>query len=380
VGWELLCAAARQHEVILLTQVGTAAELRRDLAAEGIGSVRVIPVRGMAVLGAFEGRLGLGHVEYLAWQYRAWRVARCLQDDVDVAHHVTFGNDWLPAAVHFLDRVPVVWGPVGGTAPVPWRLVRYMSAQGIVRELAREAVTRPIRIWTARQVRRQGCLVVGVNEHTAERFAAVAGRVLVEPHVAMPPAPPKRVVPRPELGGDLGRRAVFAARLSSWKGPYLALHTLALLSPDWRLDFFGVGAELRGLQRRARRLGLEQRLRFLGHRPMDDLRSALDEAHVLLFPSMHDASPFTVAEAVRLGCPVVCLDVGGPPLLIEGTTGLAVAPRGDVPRLLAAAVGRATRHPPSDRWSAMRLANRVTDWYDQAVALPARPGPSQARP
>jgi glycosyltransferase involved in cell wall biosynthesis len=36
---------------------------------------------------------------------------------------------------------------------------------------------------------------------------------------------------------------------------------------------------------------------------------------VLLFPSLHDESPLTVAEALALGLPVLCLDHGGPPVV-----------------------------------------------------------------
>ena len=370
MGWAMLCAAARQHEVVLLTRSGAAEEIRRDLAGEGVASVDVVAIASVPWLSRYEGRLGLGHLEYLIWQYRAWQVARHLQRDVDVAHHVTFANDWLPCALHFLDQVPVVWGPVGGSAPVPWRLIRYLSVQGVVRELAREVMTRPVRAMTVRLVRHRRCLVVGVNNHTSDRFAASGIPTVVEPHVAMPPATPREPVQALDDEAEGSRRAIFAARLSSWKGPYLALRTLALLPAQWHLDFYGVGTELRGLRRRARRLGLDDRLQFFGHRPMDELRRALEEADVLLFPSMHDASPFTVAEAVRVGCPVVCLDVGGPPLLIEGTTGRAVPARGDAPTHLADAVRVATRYSPSDRWNADRFPDRLTEWYAQAVAIP----------
>jgi glycosyltransferase involved in cell wall biosynthesis len=47
------------------------------------------------------------------------------------------------------------------------------------------------------------------------------------------------------------------------------------------------------------------------------------EADVFLFPTMHDDGPWAVAEAVSLGLPVVCLAVGGPPVL--GARGVQVS-------------------------------------------------------
>jgi len=47
-------------------------------------------------------------------------------------------------------------------------------------------------------------------------------------------------------------------------------------------------------------------------------RTMADEVDALLFPSLHDEAGFVVAEAVAAGLPVVCLDVGGPPLIAGG--------------------------------------------------------------
>jgi glycosyltransferase involved in cell wall biosynthesis len=147
---------------------------------------------------------------------------------------------------------------------------------------------------------------------------------------------------------------------------------LASAGAEWTLDIYGEGPEAGRLRRRAERLGVADRVRLLGQRPREDVLSALASADVLLFPSMHDPSPFIVAEAVSLGCPVVCLDVGGPPLLIAGTTGEAVPPDGRAPERLAEAMNRVRRHPPNGRWSSDRLPKLVTEWYEAAVANVAR--------
>lgn len=372
VGWAFLRAAAQANDVILLTQAGDAPTVRAALRSEALRPVTVIGIPGPAGLRRFEGRLGLGHLDYLIWQYRAWRAARLLSDRIDVCHHVTFGNDWLPCAIHFLPSLPAVWGPVGGASPFPWRLLRYLSPAGLARELTREAVTRSSRALTAILVRRARCVVIAVNRDVEARFAGLDLPIFVEPHVALPPPP---AAPAPQEP-DRIRRAVFASRLSSWKGPYLALRAMAELPSHWHLDMYGLGSEARRIRRRVRRLGLNGRVRLLGQCPLEELRRALEGADVLLFPSMHDAAPYTVAEAVRFGCPVVCLDVGGPPMLIEGTSGIAVTPDSRAPVRLAEAMTRVRRQPPSDRWGSDRLAAAVSEWY--ATALRAGAGSTEA--
>jgi glycosyltransferase involved in cell wall biosynthesis len=105
------------------------------------------------------------------------------------------------------------------------------------------------------------------------------------------------------------------------------------------------------VRRLAARLGVEERVHLLGRRPREEVFRALADADVLLFPSMRDSAPYPVVEAIRAGCPVVCLDAAGPPQLIEGTADVAVPPGRDTPRRLAEAMITVRRHPPDDRWS-----------------------------
>ena len=371
IGWTTLRAAAASHEVVLLTQPINAPFVASGLEQEGIDSVEIVEVPDPAWLRRYEGRLGLGHLAYAIWQYRALRAARRLEERVDVAHHITFGGDWFPCAVHFLRRVPVVWGPVGGYAPVPWRLVRYLSVRGFAIELAREALTRPLRALCASLARRRGLLVVAHNRDTARRFERAGAKVAIKPLVAMPPLEESVVEAdedsQPARDGE--RRAVFISRLVPWKGPLLALRALAGLPADWRLDFYGRGPAEGRIRRLAERLGIGERVHLRGFVDRDEIWRVLGSADVLVFPSMHDSAPQPVAQAVRAGCPVVCLDVAGPPLLVEGTTGIAVEPDRKAAERVAEAVARVRRHPPSDRWSSERLPATLTQLYDQAVGI-----------
>jgi glycosyltransferase involved in cell wall biosynthesis len=366
VGWSFVRAAAMDYEVVLLTLPRNTEALESALTKERVRGVRIIPVPSPRWLLHYQGRVGLGTLDYLIWQWRVWAAARTLREHVDVAHHVTYGNDWLPSGLHFLRGVPVVWGPVGGAAPLPRRLLRYLSPRGIAEELLRELATRPIRVLTVALVRWSGCCVVAANSHTAGWFRWLGVPVFIEPTAAMPADLAAASVPRINSGS---RRAVFIGRLSSWKGPYLALHTMAELGAEWRLDVYGTGSEQPRMRRVAKRLGIADRVHFLGWRPREEIWQALQEADVLVFPAMHDPQPYTVAEAVRSGCPVVCLDVGGAPLLIEGTPGAAVKPDAQTPRRLAEAMRSVRRYPPSDRWNADRLPGRLAEWYATAIAV-----------
>jgi glycosyltransferase involved in cell wall biosynthesis len=81
-------------------------------------------------------------------------------------------------------------------------------------------------------------------------------------------------------------------------------------------------------------LGLGHRVRFENHRP--DVRALLDASDVLVLPSLADAQPRVLIEAMFAGLPVVSTFVGGiPDLVRHGETGILVAP-GDAAALAAA--------------------------------------------
>jgi glycosyltransferase involved in cell wall biosynthesis len=158
--------------------------------------------------------------------------------------------------------------------------------------------------------------------------------------------------------------------LQAWKGPYLALAALRALPNEWRLDFYGDGREREHLELAAEKAGLSGRVQFRGMVAREQVYAALRRADVLLFPSMHDASGYAVAEALALGCPVVCLDIGGPAMLVEQGNGTAVKPTADAPTELAAAMLRARRGKPGMRWRADRLPSIVESWYSRVESAP----------
>jgi glycosyltransferase involved in cell wall biosynthesis len=89
----------------------------------------------------------------------------------------------------------------------------------------------------------------------------------------------------------------------------------------------------------------------------------------MLFPSMHDSAPWATGEASATGCPVVCLDLGGPPLL-AGPNAFPVPVRRTVVADLAAALVKAGEHrgEPYLRWAEDRLPALLGDWYADAAA------------
>lgn len=367
-GWQLARAAAQGNEVWLVTRRRFAVEIDTAIATDPVLRER-LHVRYLELpehlVRLKRGAFGV-YWYYLLWQRLLGNVARAIHADVgiDVAHHVTFASDWLPVGlVRLPDDVPLVWGPVGGATYAPRETRRWLGLGARVSETVRGVLTRAARRRWGDPIARRAALVVAHNGDVAARFASRP--LVIEPNPAITPSE-LALAGSGSVAPIAGPRAVFVGRLVSWKGTRLALEAVAAL-PEWRLDFIGSGPDERYLRRAAKHLGVSDRVRLHGLLPRHEVLTRIRDANALLLPSMHDSASWVTAEAVSLGTPVVCLDVGGPPLVMDGH-GIAVAPRGDVVPALAHALQEVRRLPrvASTRWHEARLPRQVDDWYRRA--------------
>jgi glycosyltransferase involved in cell wall biosynthesis len=151
-----------------------------------------------------------------------------------------------------------------------------------------------------------------------------------EPSVARPPAP----------------LAVALGRLHPNKGFDLLLEALAA-TRGVHLSVAGDGPLRPQLERLATRLGVADRVRFLGWR--DNVPELLANADLLVCPSLHEPLGNVVIEAWSAGLPVVATASDGPLGLIEdGESGILVplpgSPDGGA-QALAGAIERVIQDP-----------------------------------
>jgi glycosyltransferase involved in cell wall biosynthesis len=135
------------------------------------------------------------------------------------------------------------------------------------------------------------------------------------------------------------------ARLQPEKGVATFLKAAALVSkasPGARFLVVGDGPLREELRDLVGRLGVEDRVRFLGYRT--EARALIRLLDVLVVPSLTEGSPLIVLEAMAAGVPVVASAVGGvPDQARHGEEGLLVPP-GD-PEALAGAMDELLRDP-----------------------------------
>lgn len=282
------------------------------------------------------------------WQLAALREARRLHasNPFAAAWHITIANAWLGSTGGRLG-IPFIFGPVGGGVTAPWRLVRALGWRASLFEVGRIAARM---LWRnlnplAHSALKRATLVLVQNKETLawlprryQSKAVIFQNSVMEAEVS----PPHVRLPRSPV-------ACFAGRLNTWKGAAIAIRTVAS-TPDWRLILLGEGPEHARLQALAHELEVADRVEFRGRVPHPELfRVMCEESDAFLFPSLHDDAALAVAEAVACGLPVICLDIGGTPV-IAGERAIAIDPHGapkTVVKELAAGLEKARSLPQS---------------------------------
>ena len=117
-------------------------------------------------------------------------------------------------------------------------------------------------------------------------------------------------------------------RLSPEKGHHVLLDAareLAHSGDNFHLVIAGDGPERVSLERQSDRLGLRDRVRFLGQRrDMDMIYAASD---IMVLPSFKEGMPNVILEAMAHGLAIVATCVGGVPEMVrDGTEALLVRP------------------------------------------------------
>ena len=144
---------------------------------------------------------------------------------------------------------------------------------------------------------------------------------------------------------DSRRFVLYLGRIHAEKGVDLLLETVPSLPKDVQLVYAGPdGGQLAALNRRARQLGIAERVRFLGVVTEDQKRSLLVSCSVLVLPSLFEAQGMVVVEAWAQARPVVVTNVGALPELVRDRETGFLVPFGDSEEL-SAGIRAVIEHP-----------------------------------
>lgn len=170
---------------------------------------------------------------------------------------------------------------------------------------------------------------------------------------------------------DDPHRIMYVGRFSPEKQPEIVIDALRLGPPEWTLDMVGHGPVGALLRRRAIKLGVGDRVRFL---PFETDRARLGDryarAGVVVLPGRRETGGFAALEAMATGTPVVVADSTPLGQRIAAPAGLPFQ-AGD-PEGLAAAIAATLAFDRGEAARAARASARTADArqvFDREFAL-----------
>lgn len=337
LGWNLIGQIARCHDVWVITQARNRGGIDRALKSgerTGIHRVRFayIDFPGWPE-GLWDNQIA-NHFYYYFWQMIAFFRARTLHRLVrfDLAHHMTFANDWMPSFIGAFLRIPFIWGPIGGGHTTPKALRREYTWSQRLGDDFRMAVQ-----WIGRnvlmsrrlcQMRARAILVC--NYETKRKVPARwQGKVHLFPVNSL--SPENFGEPLAGQTQDGAFRVLTVGRLRQLKGFGLAIKAFAMFNqkyPSSKLEIIGDGPEEGRLKKLTRELHIEDRVLFSTWLPRNEVLRRMAKCDVFLFPSFREGGGAVIVEAMANAKPVIGLDTGGPAFHIQPEWGIKVAPNG----------------------------------------------------
>lgn len=326
VGWNTAYEIAKYERVWVVTREDNRIFIETELAIHNLDDLHFIycDVPQFLRWWCKSGML----IHYYLWQIVAYFAVRNLLPRMtfDLIHHVTYVRYSTPSFLVFLP-VPLVWGSVGGGEVAPQPFWQDFSLRARLYEF-----TRRLAHWIGekdpftRMTAQRSVLVRVTTEDTAQRLRKIAN---IEPEIFPESALAAQEIQVLANYADPPTapiRFISMARLLHWKGLHLGIRSFAEADLPTASEYWicGEGPEQESLQTLAASLGVTDRVKFFGRLSRNETLQRLSQCHCLIHPSLHDSGGWVCIEAMAMGRPVVCLDIGGPSTQVTSETGIKV--------------------------------------------------------
>ena len=357
VGWKAVAALSKQHSLHVLASKGEKEGVELALATGAY------PNLSFSFFGTdapyHENRL-IARLQswqrYVDWTRQSLEIARKItaEQHFDLVHHVTYSSWRIPSPLWQLD-LPFVWGPVGGTAEYPSKLLGKLAPRSQIFELMRGVSNRHASYSRSlKDCVRNSDAVVASNQETFDKLLPLRGQK-EGLHVLFPAFFTDRQVESLKFDAankptDQPLQLFAGGNIIGSKGLIFALEALQIASRQgiaWRLVVGGYGPEIPFLRKKAQALGIADRIDFHMGFDGDAYRQKLKDSHIFILPSFRENAPGTILDAMLAGCVPVVVDASAQGDIVDKNFGFKVPVRSasQITSDIAAALIELARNP-----------------------------------
>lgn len=263
---------------------------------------------------------------YWMWQRTIPNFVKTANLKFDIAHNVTFPNDWTPSYLWKLGK-PFIWGPIGHHPAIPKQYLKPYALKYWLKDRATWLIKNYF--WKCspalKRTAKKADYIYAMNSSVAERIPLIEGKYVVNPSVATQDFGCDPFESRPEF------EIISAGRFVPLKGFDLTILSFAKFVKQLpknarskvKLTLVGKGPEEEYLKKLIQSEGIVNHVELISWIERSALMERMKKADAFLFPS-HEGAGMVVAEALSFGLPVICLDNCGPGEYINEGCGFVI--------------------------------------------------------
>ncbi len=330
VGWQWAVRLAKQgHDVWVLVRaihrVGIEKQYDVDSKPDNLHFVYCELDWFIRNTNWFKGRI---YLYYYLWQWAAYLRAKELHRDIrfDVVQHVTWVSLRQPS---FMGRlgIPFIFGPCAGGDIAPTALRSGYTVGQRIFDMTRDMANSFIKYDPLmRSVFKSATHIYVATEQSKVLIpSSYQDKASICLAVGMDHA--DKVLSENIRANEDSFNVLYVGRFIGLKGMHLGLPAFARLKaaiPNAKLTMVGEGHDEKSLRNIAAELGIDDAIDWIpwvDQKELDDIYQGHD---CFLFPSLRDSGGLVVLEAMRMGLPVVCLNLGGPGVMVNDSCGFSI--------------------------------------------------------
>ncbi len=284
-----------------------------------------------------------------AWPVFSRQVRNWLSAAIDRGERFDIAHQLMPQAARYATPlrhfdIPYVIGPLGGALDTPAAFRHEMASAPLFTRLrALDGYRFRHDPWLRASYMKADC-VLGVAPYVRDVLANIPIRHFAPVlELGIDELAPE--TSRPFESGRL--RLLHVGRGVRTKGLRDVVRALTHLNdlPGVTLTSAGTGEEIAICRAEAERLGVSERVTFLGQVARDEVEVLYDSHDAFCFPSFREPAGGVLYEAMRHGLPVITAARGGPNWIIDDRSGIRISVTDPLrfPADIASAVRRLTR-------------------------------------
>lgn len=267
------------------------------------------------------------YLAFESWQKQAYAVAKELvkKRHYDLCHMVGPIGYREPGFFWKLG-LPFMWGPIGGANNAPWKLVRHIPLNGMIKQSVRSIIN-SIQLRGNRRVKQAlnaTDLLLTCTTENREKFLYYYDKdSLYLPENAID----TEICVNEEKYGHLDTyNFIIVGCQDDRKNSILFLRSLLRIKNIGRihLDVVGGGPAIKHMQEFALKNGISDRITWHGQLPRDKAVSLFKNAHMHVLTSISEGNPTVILEAMSYGVPTLSLDHCGMHDTIDENSGVLI--------------------------------------------------------